>query len=288
MTPDEYCQDREAKSGSSFYYSFLFLPELQRRAIMALYAYCREVDDIVDDYRERDIAQKKLDWWRGEIEQLFSGTPQHPVTRALSVVFETIPIRKDYFHEIIDGMEMDLNNTHYQTFDDLYQYCYRVASVVGLMSAEIFGYQIPRTLRYAEDLGIAFQLTNIIRDIREDGKRQRIYIPHEDLDRFSLSAADLLAPAITADSNVRALLEMQIERAQSYYRKAFDQLPDEDRAHQRSGIIMAQIYIKMLDMIAANPPLVLQSRVSLSPMRKFWIAWRTYRKEMKRYGKMDA
>jgi phytoene synthase len=288
MTPDEYCQDRAARSGSSFYYSFLFLPKLQRRAIMALYAYCREVDDIVDDCKEDTIAQKKLDWWRSEIEQLYGGTPQHPVTRALASVLETIPIKKEYFHEIITGMEMDLINTQYETFADLYQYCYRVASVVGMMSAEIFGYHNPQTLQYAEELGIALQLTNIIRDIREDADRQRIYIPREDMDNYALTVSDMLASSPQSENAIRALLGMQIDRAQDYYRNAFEHLPDEDRAQQRSGIIMAKIYREILDKIADEPMIVMRERIGLSPLRKLWIAWRTYRKEVKQYGQAVA
>jgi len=184
MTPDQYCQDKAARSGSSFYYSFLFLPPVQRRAITALYAFCREVDDIVDMKGEPGIARIKLNWWRQEIARLFAGQAQHPVTRALTPVIEEFDLPQEQFLEIIDGMEMDLDQHRYASFKELMLYCYRVASVVGLLAAEIFGYRDRHTLKYAHDLGIAFQLTNIVRDVYEDAQRNRIYLPLDELQRL--------------------------------------------------------------------------------------------------------
>src|SRR5690606_30767548 len=165
MSPQEYCQEKAAASGSSFYYSFLFLPKPQREAITALYAFCREVDDIADECHEELVARSKLAWWRLEIGNLYNGQPQHPVTEALGPAVESYQLNEEYFQEIIDGMEMDLEQNRYAEFKHLQLYCYRAASVVGLLSASIFGFSNHRTLKYAHDLGLAFQLTNIIRDI---------------------------------------------------------------------------------------------------------------------------
>ncbi len=274
MTPDEYCQQKAAGGGSSFYYSFLFLPAERRRAITALYAYCREVDDIVDEGLDPQIAAPKLAWWRAEVANLAAGSPQHPVTKAL------LPLRKRYLIdekrllEIIDGMEMDLSQSRYLDWTGLERYCYRVAGVVGLLAAGIFGYRDARTLDYAKNLGIAFQLTNIIRDVGEDARKNRIYLPMEDLKRFGVTAADILQGRQTPE--FEKLLQFQTERARSYYRSAFDFLPAEDRKAQRAGLIMAAIYRALLDEIERDGFRVLTQRISLTPLRKFWIAWKTW------------
>ena len=281
MTPEDYCQDKAASSGSSFYYSFLFLPMPQRRAITALYAFCREVDDVVDECREPEVAKRKLDWWRSEIAQTFTGTPHHPVCLALAKVKDQFNLPQEYFLEIIDGMEMDLNQTRYASFNDLSLYCYRVASVVGLLAAEIFGYQDRSTLKYAHNLGMAFQLTNILRDVMEDAQRGRIYIPQDELQRFGVSEAALLALENTDAS--RQLLAFQAQRAREYYDKAFSLLPETDRYTQLTGLIMANIYLTVLDKIATDSSQVLSRRVSLNPLHKLWLAWRTARQEKRRY-----
>jgi 15-cis-phytoene synthase len=174
MTPDEYCREKVAKSGSSFYYSFLFLPPERRSAITALYAFCREVDDVVDEQHEPTVARAKLAWWRQEVAHVYSGDAQHPVARALQTVVARYPLPQAHFQTVIDGMAMDLDQNRYLDFAALEQYCHRVAGVVGLMSAEIFGYEHADTRQYARDLGIAFQLTNILRDVGEDARRGRI------------------------------------------------------------------------------------------------------------------
>ncbi len=193
MTPDEYCQQKAAASGSSFYYAFLFLPPERRRAITALYAFCREVDDVVDETQEPQIAATKLAWWRAEVGNLFAGKPQHPVTKALAVSKDRFSIRQERLNDIIDGMEMDLTQSRYLDWPGLERYCYRVAGAVGLLAAGIFGYHDPRTLEYARELGIAFQLTNIIRDVGEDARKNRIYLPMAELKEFGVPAADILA-----------------------------------------------------------------------------------------------
>ena len=274
MTPDDYCQQKAAASGSSFYYSFLFLPPLRRRAITALYAFCREVDDIVDDCVDPQIAATKLAWWRQEIAQLYAGRPGHPVTEALGALLPEFSLPQEQLLEIIDGMEMDLQQTRYLDFKALSLYCYRVASVVGLLAAEIFGYQDRQTQKYAHDLGFAFQLTNIIRDVGEDARRGRIYLPLDELKRFEVPVADLLA-ARSSEPFLR-LMAFQTERAEQYYARALEQLPTIDRKAQRPGLVMAAIYRTLLDEIKRDQFQVLRQRTSLPPLRKLWIAWRTW------------
>jgi phytoene synthase len=274
MTPDEYCQQKAAASGSSFYYSFLFLPAERRRAITALYAFCREVDDVVDESSEMQIAAAKLAWWRAEIASLYAGKPQHPVTKALAPFIEKYSLSEEYLGEIIDGMEMDLTQTRYLDWPGLERYCYRVAGVVGLLAASIFGYRDPRTLEYARHLGIAFQLTNIIRDVGEDARKNRIYLPMDELKRFDVPAADILNGRQTPQ--FKALMGFQDLRARAYYDKAFAALPAADRRAQRPGLIMAAIYRTLLEEIARDGFRVLTQRTSLTPLRKFWIAWKTW------------
>ncbi len=274
MTPEEYCQQKAAQSGSSFYYSFLFLPPPRRRAITALYAFCREVDDVVDECHDAQIAAAKLAWWRQELARLYAGTPEHPVTRALQPVLAEFDLPQEQLLEIIDGMEMDLRQSRYLDFKALSLYCYRVASVVGLLAAEIFGYTDRRTLKYAHDLGMAFQLTNIIRDVGEDARRGRIYLPIDELQRFGVPAADILNAR--ESDNFRQLMAFQIERAEHYYRQAMEALPAVDRKAQRPGLVMAAIYRTLLDEIQRDGCRVLTQRTSLPPLRKLWIAWRTW------------
>jgi len=274
MTPDEYCRQKAAASGSSFYYSFVFLPPPRRRAITALYAFCREVDDVVDETAEMQIAAAKLAWWRAEVANLYRGVPQHPVTRALLPFIEDYSLAQQHLNEIIDGMEMDLTQTRYLDWPALERYCHRVAGVVGLLAVRIFGYRDARTLDYARDLGIAFQLTNIIRDVGEDARKNRIYLPMEDLKRFDVPAADILNARETPQFN--ALMQFQEERARGWYDKALAALPAEDRRAQRPGLIMAAIYKALLEEIVRDGFRVLSRRTSLTPLRKLWIAWKTW------------
>ena len=274
MNPHEYCQHRAASSGSSFYYSFLFLPPAQRRAITALYAFCREVDDVVDECSDPGVARTKLAWWRTEITRTYGGTPQHPVAVALTEVISGFRLPQNHLQSIIDGMEMDLDCSRYPDFAALRLYCHRVAGVVGLLSAEIFGYSDSRTLAYAADLGLAFQLTNIIRDVGEDMRRQRIYLPLDELEQHGVTIADITAARET--ENFRKLMEFQIERALDIYRRAYAALPAVDRKTQRVGLVMAAIYRTLLQEVRADGCRVLTRRTSLTPLRKFWIAWTTW------------
>jgi phytoene synthase len=274
MNPHQYCQDKAAKSGSSFYYSFLFLPPEKRQAIMALYAFCREVDDVVDECHDIQIARTTLEWWRREVDSTYAGNPTHPVGLALKDVARSINLPREQLHEIIDGMEMDLTQTRYLDFKGLQLYCYRVASVVGLLAAEIFGYKNRQTLKYAHDLGMAFQLTNIIRDVGEDARRGRIYIPIDELQQFKVPAKDLLEARHS--DNFRELMAFQTERARKFYDQAMAQLPNEDRKSQRPGLVMASIYRTLLDEIERDGFLVLDRRTSLTPVRKIWLAGSTW------------
>lgn len=280
MTPQEYCQQKAARSGSSFYYSFVFLPRDRREAIIALYAFCREVDDVVDECSDVAIAATKLQWWRNEINNLFAGRPQHPVTKALAPVVERFNLPQEHFLEVIDGMQMDLDYNSYPDFKTLSLYCHRVASMVGLMSIEIFGYEDRQTRKFAHELGMAFQLTNILRDVREDAERGRLYIPLDELASHGVGVADVLS--LKPSSGFTQLMQAQSQRAREYYDRAFAYLPEVDRFNQRSGVIMAEIYRTLLDELDRDGYQVFNHRISLTPLRKLWIAWRTLRREKKR------
>jgi 15-cis-phytoene synthase len=275
MTPDEYCQGKAAASGSSFYYSFLFLPAERRRAITAVYAYCREVDDAVDEVSDPSVAEAKLQWWRGEVTALFDRQPTHPVTRALLPFIDgPFGITRERLLSILEGMEMDLRQNRYLDFAALKRYAHLVAGVVGEISAAVFGYSDPRTLEFAGRLGLALQLINVIRDVGDDARRGRVYLPLDELQRFGVRAADLLAGRYV-DGFV-PLMRFQGERARATYREAIALLPPADRRAQRPGLIMGAIYATLLDEIEREDFQVLHQRVALTPLRKLWIAWRTW------------
>ena len=274
MTPSEYCQEKAAKSGSSFYYAFLFLPPERRQAITALYAFCREVDDVVDECTDTSIARIKLAWWRTQIDALFQGKPEHPVTQALAPFLAPFDITQSRLIAIIDGMEMDLDQTRYLDWPGLEKYCWHVAGVVGELSAGIFGYQDPATLQYASKLGIAFQLTNIIRDVGDDARRGRIYLPISDLQQFGVRAADVLNSQYS--ENFSLLMAFEAARAPTLSRDAIAALPANDRRAQRPGLMMAAIYHALLDEIEDEKWQVLDQRISLTPIRKFWLAWKNF------------
>jgi phytoene synthase len=274
MTPDQYCQDKAACSGSSFVASFRFLPAAKRRAITAVYAFCREVDDVVDECRDPLVAQASLDWWRGELDALFAGRPQHPVGRALLPAIREFDLPQRQFQEIIDGMEMDLLQQRYPDFAALDRYCYRVAGAVGELAAAIFGAPSSATLEYARTLGLAFQLTNIIRDVGEDARRGRIYLPLDELARFGVAEEDILRGQET--EAFRHLMAFQAERAWECYRRAFTALPREERRAQRPGLVMAAIYQALLREIEADGFHVLNQRVTLGPGYKLWLAFKAW------------
>lgn len=276
MSPDQYCQQKTVQSGSSFYYSFKFLSADRRRAITALYAFCREVDDVVDECSDEGVARTTLAWWREQVAQIYTGKPQHPVALALVPLVRQFNLPQEHLMEIIDGMEMDLNQHQYPDFKSLQLYCYRVASVVGLLAAEIFGYTDRKTLKYAHDLGIAMQLTNIIRDVGEDARRGRIYLPQDEMAQFGVHTNDILDARETPA--FQQLMQFQIQRAQQYFEQALSELPAVDRKAQISGLIMAAIYRATLAEVALSGCHVLRERVSLPPLRKLWLAFKTWLK----------
>ena len=272
-TPQAYVQEKAAASGSSFYYAFLFLPPQKRAAITAFYAFCREVDDVVDEVHEPQIAQTKLAWWEQEVGQLFKGTPSHPVTQALQPHLQAFGIEAAPLMSVIEGCRMDLTQTRYLDQAALNRYCHLVAGVVGEVAARIFGQTQAATTAYAHTLGQAFQLTNIIRDVGEDALRGRIYLPINDLQTHGVTAADILQ---RKDSpGFRALMTAQAQRAHALYEQAYALLPDEDRRAQKPGLMMANIYRALLREIERSEFAVLQQRIALTPMRKLWLAWKT-------------
>jgi len=252
----------------------LFLPPERRQAITALYAFCREVDDVVDECTDTSIARIKLAWWRTQIDVMFEGKPDHPVTKALTPHLKPFDMTQARLLAIIDGMEMDLDQTRYLDWPGLEKYCWHVAGVVGELSAGIFGYHDPATLTYASKLGIAFQLTNIIRDVGDDARRGRIYLPISDLQQFNVRAADVLNSQYS--ENFSALMAFEAQRARNLYREAIDALPERDRRAQRPGLMMAAIYYALLGEIEHEKWQVLDQRISLTPLRKFWLAWKNF------------
>jgi len=275
MTPDEYCQQKAASSGSSFYYSFLFLPPERRRAITAVYAYCREVDDVVDEVSDATAAEATLAWWRTEIAQLFDGHPTHPVTRALQpFIGGELGISEQRLSAVLDGMQVDLRQNRFLDYSALQRYAHLVAGVVGEMSAGIFGHRDPQTLQYAARLGLALQLINIIRDVGDDARRGRIYLPVDEMQRLAVKASDVLAARYV--EGFVPLMRYQAERARATYQEALALLPAVDRKAQRPGLMMGAIYSALLAEIEHENFQVLHQRIALTPLRKLWLAWRTW------------
>ena len=272
MTPQEYVQQKAAASGSSFYYAFLFLPAERRAAITAFYAFCREVDDVVDDAVDASVAATKLDWWHKEVQQAFAGQPSHPVMQALMPHTATFGITAQQLLAVVEGCQMDLQQTRYLDWPGLQRYCHLVAGVVGEVSARIFGQTDPATTQYAHKLGLAFQMTNIVRDVGEDALRGRIYLPIDELQRFDVKAQELLQRQYS--DRFTALMKFQAERAHALYDEALALLPHADRRAQKPGLMMASIYRTLLREIEASGFQVLHQRIALTPLRKLWLAWK--------------
>jgi 15-cis-phytoene synthase len=278
MNPEAYCEDKTRGSGSSFFYAFLFLPEQKRRAMMALYAFCREVDDIADEVSDEGVALQKLDFWQQEIARVFADQPAHPVGQELNWARQHFGFSEELFFEIIDGMRMDVMHQPIVRPADLSLYCYRVAGVVGLLSIEVFGYTNRHASDFAVHLGKALQLTNILRDVHEDALRGRIYFPQEDRIRFKVTDEEIKA------GNMQALLPMldhYANEAEQEYHKAITTLPAEDRISLRPSLLMAAIYHAHLKRLKSAGFDVWRHPVRLSPLSKIWIAWRTWRHEKK-------
>lgn len=272
MTPETYVQEKAAASGSSFYYAFLFLPTQRRAAITAFYAFCREVDDVVDEVQDPGVAAQKLAWWRQEVAQTFAGKPSHPVMQALQPHIAPFQIEQQQLQAIIDGCQMDLEQTRYLDYAGLQRYCHLVAGVVGEVAARIFGQTDPATTAYAHKLGQAFQLTNIIRDVGEDAMRGRIYLPINDLQQFNVKAYEITKREYS--DRFTALMRFEAERAHQLYDEALALLPAADRRSQKPGLMMASIYRTLLREIEAENFQVLHQRIALTPLRKLWLAWK--------------
>lgn len=277
-TPQQYVEQKAAASGSSFYYAFLFLPPARRAAITAFYAFCREVDDVVDETSDLQVAATKLAWWRQEVGRAYAGQAQHPVMQALMPLAADFDIRQEHLLAVIEGCQMDLDQTRYLDFASLQRYCHLVAGVVGEVASGIFGRTEPGTVAYAHTLGQAMQLTNIIRDVGDDARRGRVYLPINELQQFDVKAHELLkrdSPWGYSD-RFQALMRFQAERAHGLYDAALSLLPAADRQAQRPGLMMANIYRQLLREIEAGGFQVLHQRISLTPLRKLWIAALTH------------
>ena len=272
MTPEQYVQQKAAASGSSFYYAFLFLPRPRRAAITAFYGFCREVDDVVDEVSDPGVAHNKLAWWRSEVAQSFKGQPTHPVMLALMPLAADYGIEQRHLLAVIDGCQMDLEQTRYLDYPGLQRYCHLVAGVVGEVAARIFGQQEPATTDYAHRLGQALQMTNIIRDVGEDALRGRIYLPVNELQQFDVKAHEVLKRQYS--ERFTALMRFQAERAHRLYHEALALLPAQDRRAQKPGLMMASIYRTLLREIEHENFQVLHQRIRLTPLRKFWLAWK--------------
>ena len=272
MTPQDYVQQKAAASGSSFYYAFLFLPPTKRAAITAFYAFCREIDDVVDDMVDPSVASSKLAWWQTEVTQAFAGQPSHPALQALMPLAAEFKIEERHLQSVIDGCQMDLTQTRYLDYPNLQRYCHLVAGVVGEVAAQIFGQTVPQTTLYAHKLGQALQLTNIIRDVGEDAGRGRIYLPVNELQRFDVKAHEILKRSYS--ERFTALMQFQAQRAQGLYDEALALLPGADRRAQKPGLMMASIYRALLREIERDNFQVLHQRISLTPLRKLWLAWK--------------
>ena len=281
MTPEQYVQDRAAKSGSSFYYAFRFLPLPQRAAITAFYAFCREVDDVVDEVTDPGVAATKLAWWRKEVASAYGGQASHPAMHALMPHTAAFSIEARHLLAVIEGCEMDLQQNRFLDFAGLAHYCHLVAGVVGEVASNIFGRSQARTVEYAHQLGLAMQLTNIIRDVGDDARRGRIYLPLDELKQFDVKSSELLARKAPWGYSTRftALMRFQAERAHRCYEHALALLPAVDRRAQRPGLAMAEIYRTLLREIERDHFQVLHQRVALTPLRKVWIAMHTHWRE---------
>jgi phytoene synthase len=273
MNPAQYVQQKAAASGSSFYYAFLFLPKERRAAITAFYAFCREVDDVVDEVTDPGVAGTKLAWWQTEVGKAFAGNPSHPVMKALMPCAAQYGIEARHLLAVIEGCQLDLVQNRFLDYTALKHYCHLVAGEVGEVAARIFGQTEASTTAYAHKLGLAFQLTNIIRDVGEDALRGRIYLPMSELQQFDVKAHEILKRQYS--ERFTALMAFQTERALALYDEALALLPAVDRRAQKPGLMMASIYRTLLREIQADGYQVLHQRVSLTPLRKFWLAWKT-------------
>lgn len=272
-----HCRKLVTASQSNFYYAFLFLPPERRAALDAVYAFCRLVDDVVDEEASVDTKLAGLEEWRRELTAVYGdGQTQHPVSEGLRTALRSFPIRQEDMAAIIDGCAMDVSQDRYATWEELRTYCYRVASAVGLMCIEIFGYSHEDARRYAIDLGIALQLTNIIRDVAEDARRGRVYLPKEDLDRFGVTEAELVSTAGRPSRNMLRLLRFEANRAHNHYLRARAAIGPEEKRQLVIAEIMGDIYFALLQEIEASGFDVFRGKQSVRRHRKMAIALRNF------------
>ena len=272
----DYCHQKAAESHSSFLSGFRFLSVEKRNAITVLYAFCRELDDVVDGCTDPNVAQITLNWWRSDLEKVFNNEmPEHPVHQALKDIRVSFDLPKNEFEALIDGMQMDLEQARYGSFDELKLYCHCVAGVVGCLIARILGFSNPKTLEYADKMGLALQLTNIIRDVGEDARQGRIYLPIEEMQKFDVPANVIMQCKPT--DNFAKLMQFQVNRARETYREAMLLLPAADKKSQKVGLIMAAIYYALLNEIdrdgAQN---ILTYKIAIPSPRKKRIALKTW------------
>ena len=270
----EACRTITRREAKNFYYAFLTLPVAKRRAIYAAYAFCRLCDDSVDEETSADAKLKALSDLQANLDNTYSGSASSPVYVALADVARNYKIPQAYFQEIILGVESDLVKDHFQNFDELKDYCYRVASVVGLICLQIFGYEDDDAKEYAVDLGLAMQLTNIIRDVREDLDMGRVYLPQDEMARFGYSEEDLKNGV--RNEAFLELMRFQSQRAREYFDRGFKLLPYLSRRSRACPAVLGALYSKVLDRIEASDYDVLESRVSLSKAEKIGIMAKTW------------
>lgn len=273
MTPQQYCQDKIMPEGSSLYYSLRALPTAQRQTLTALHAFFQEIYDIRYECHEMNMARIKFQWWQEEIAQTFAGTPHHPVCQALSENLQAHQLPQHYFQEIIEGFKLALEVTRYATFEKLEEYCKHTGGALSLLDTQVLGYQNDSTLKYAEQLGIALQLTDILRNLRRALLKGYLYIPQEDLERFQVTEQTLFNCQMS--ETVQALFAYQATRIRAYYNNAFKYLATEDRFNQRSSLIQAQLALATLQEIENDGYQVFEHYIRLTPLRKLWITWRT-------------
>ncbi|MDH3671821.1 MAG: presqualene diphosphate synthase HpnD [Gammaproteobacteria bacterium] len=280
MVPLEYCRQKVATRDSSFHYCTLFLPPEKRDVLTVLYAYYCEVSEIIDECSEPAVARIKLEWWRQEIARLFDGSPSHPVAKALHPIIQSYPLAAEQLLEVIEAVDADIEQPLYNTAEELASYCRRVGTFYHLLLARTLGYTDTTTGDYARELGAAFRFTQIIRDVGKDAQRGRTYIPMEDLQRFDVPPTNIVNRI--DDPNIAALIAFEIRRAKGFYNDALDRLSEQDRLQQLPGLLMAAVYRATLDEIERDGCQVLKHRITLSPIRKRWIAWKTRRNEVRR------
>jgi phytoene synthase len=271
VTPQDYCEKKAAEAGSSFTAAFKLLPTARRQAMEALYAFCREVDDVVDECSDPALAGIKLGWWRQELDQIAPGKSQHPLGQALHPCIGRYGLHIADLHAVVDGMEMDLTTARYADFDALDGYCDRVAGAVGRLSARIFGEPSEQTLAYATELGLALQYTNILRDVGDDARKGRIYLPQSLLATHGVTDASILECRYS--EGLQRVLTDMAQKAHARYDRALDLLPRDERVAQRPGLVMAAVYRELLRTLQATGFEVLHQRISLAPARKLWVAW---------------